>query len=136
MMSKGLQMKLSILIPITLALMSAGCVNGKINPVVPQIVSALDTAGCELITVYVSNVEAGDVCDTATAFFNGILSSLSAPASVLPRKATVEKPHKYPVKYQGKTVGHFYKPYNAMVQGKLDDLQADAGVVVADGGAR
>jgi hypothetical protein len=42
--------------------------------------------------------------------------------------------HKFPVRLGRVTVGHFYKPYNAMVQAKLDDLQADAGVVVA--GAR
>ena len=99
------------------------CVNGKLNPVVSQIVAGLDTAGCELVTVEVSNVEAGEVCKTASSFFNGILGSLSAPTT-LPAKTTT-RPNKYPVRYQGVTVGHFYHPFDVMVQSKLNDIPLD-----------
>ena len=129
--------KLALMFPLVLAVANTSCVNGKLSPIVSQVASLLDTTGCELVTVYVADQEAGDVCKTASTFFNGLLSTLSAPAStVLPKKAALTKPSKFPVKYQGVTAGHFYKPFDAMVQAKLDGLAGlDAGPMMGlDGG--
>ncbi len=122
-----MKMKLALA---ALALSQAGCVNGKLNPVVAPVVSAFDTAACELVTVYVANQEAGDVCTAAAGFFNKLLSGLSAP---LPSAAITEKPHKFPVRMGGITVGHFRRPFDVQVQAKLDALPPDAGVDL-DGG--
>jgi len=132
-------MKFALLVPVLLALNTTSCVNGKLSPIVSQVASLLDTTGCELVTVYVADQEAGDVCKTASTFFNGLLSTLTTVSmtSVLPRKLTVAKPSKWPVHYQGVTAGHFYAPYNAMVQAKLDGLSGlDAGPMMMgiDGG--
>ena len=135
--------KLALMFPLVLAVANTSCVNGKLSPIVSQVASLLDTTGCELVTVYVADQEAGDVCKTASTFFNGLLSTLStvsmtsAPASmVLPKKAALTKPPKFPVKYQGVTAGHFYAPYASIVQAKLDGLAGlDAGPMMGlDGG--
>jgi len=99
------------------------CVNGKVNPQVAQALSAIDTTGCELVTVYVKDQEAGDICDRASNLFNFVLANASAPAASATK--STEKPKKYPVKYQGVTVGHFLKPYATLVQEKLDTLSTD-----------
>lgn len=99
------------------------CVNGKLNPQVAQVVGVLDTAGCELITVTVKDQEAGDICAAASNFFNNLLANVSAPAAA--PKMAEKNPKKYPVKYHGVTVGHFYKPFDAAVQAKIDATPDD-----------
>ena len=71
--------RLLALVLVALALSLAGCVNGKLSPLVAPIVNGIDQAVCKIVQVAdpSSAVYVGSVCDVAAPIVSGILSGLS-----------------------------------------------------------
>jgi hypothetical protein len=70
---------------VALALSGAGCVNGKLSPLVPPLVGAVDTAACVVVDVFLVATPAGEVCEAAAGAVQAWLDSLAAtPAPTAP----------------------------------------------------
>lgn len=64
---------------VALAIFMAGCVGGKLSPIVPEVVGAVDTAACAVVDVFAGPVPAGAVCEAAAGAVQGWLDAFVAP---------------------------------------------------------